>query len=112
MMQVVHEKECEEAVAAERSLPPRKVVQHAPSDWSIVQGIQLMGDLEPDSVKKLQEIAYYIALKGQSFSNFKEQLEIEQMHDVKYSGAYKNDKACKNFIFGIAIFLKRTLKTN
>ena len=61
-----------------------------------------MGDLEHDTVKKQQEFACYISLKAQPFSNFKEQLEIEQMQGVKYSRAYKNDKACKNFIFGIA----------
>ena len=61
-----------------------------------------MGDLQHDRVKKLQETAYNIALKGQPFSNFKEQLEVEQIHGVKYSGAYENDKACKKFIFGIA----------
>ena len=61
-----------------------------------------MGDLERGTVKKLREIAYYIALKGQLFSNFKEQFEIEEMQGMKYSGAYKNDKACKNFIFRIA----------
>ena len=78
-------------------------MQHAPSSSSIAQGIQPMGDLERDRVKKLQEIAYNIALKGQPFSNFKEQLEVEQIiHGVKYSGAYKNDKDCKKFIFGIA----------
>ena len=92
--QAVREKEYEETVAAERSLPPRKVVQHAPSNSSIVQGIQLIGDLEHDSVKKLQEIAYYTTLKGQPFLNSREQIEIEQMHRVKYSGASKNDKAC------------------
>ena len=53
------------------------------------------------TVKKLQEIAYYTALKGQPFSDFKKQLEIEQMHGVKYSGAYENDKACTNVIFDI-----------
>ena len=49
------------------------IVQHAPSNSSIVQGIQLIHD----SVNKLQEIVYYIALKEQPVSNFKEQLEIE-----------------------------------
>ena len=37
--QAVRGKEHEEAVAAGRSMPPRKVVQHAPSNWSFVQGI-------------------------------------------------------------------------
>ena len=43
--QVVREKQHEEAVVAGRSLPHRKAVQHAPSNLSIVQGIQLMSDL-------------------------------------------------------------------
>lgn len=41
-----------------------------------------MGYLEHDSVKELQEIAYYITLKEQLFFNFKEP-EIEQIHGVK-----------------------------
>ena len=69
-----------------------------------------MGDLEHDSLKNLQEIAYYITLKGQPFSNFKEHFEIEQMHGVKYSGAYENDKACENFIFGIAEYFEKNMK--
>ena len=66
-------KEHEEAFVAARSLTPRKDVQHAPSSSSIAQGIQLMGDLECE----LQEIACNSALKGQLFSNFREQLEVE-----------------------------------
>lgn len=46
-----------------------------------------MGYLEHDIVKELQEITYYITLKGQPFFNFKEEPEIEQIHGVKYSGA-------------------------
>ena len=69
-----------------------------------------MGDLEHESLKKLQEIAYYITIKGQPFSNFKEQFEIEQMHGVKYSGVYENDKACENFIFGIAEYFEKNMK--
>ena len=100
--QAIREKKHEEAVAVGQSVPPRKVVQQAPSDSPIIQGINHMGNLERESVKKLQEIAYYIALKGQPFSNFREQAELEQLHGVKYSGAYENDKACKDFIFSIA----------
>ena len=54
--QAVREKEHEEAVAAGRSLPPRKVVQHALSNSSIVQGIQLMGDLKCDTVKSYTKL--------------------------------------------------------
>ena len=58
-----------------------------------------MCDLDHDTVKKLHKITDWIALKGQPFSNFKEQLEREQMHGVKYSRAYEKDKMCKNFYF-------------
>ena len=72
-----------------------------------------MGDSECDTVKKLHEIAHYIAPKGQPFSEFKEQLEIEQMHGMKHSAAYENDKACKNLIFGMAEYVfKENIKVN
>ena len=58
---------------------------------TISQGTQLMCDLDHDTVKKLHKITDWIALKGQPFSNFKEQLEREQMHGVKYSRAYEKD---------------------
>ena len=56
---------------------------------------------------KLHEIAYYTALKGQPISNFKKELEIEQMHCVKYS-CYENGKVCADFVSDIAkYFLKK-----
>ena len=96
----VREKEHEEAFAAGRSLLSKKVKQHAHSNSSIVQGIQLMGGLERDTARNCQ----LQCSRRKPFSNFKEQLEIEQIHDMKYSGAYENDKACKHFIFSTAQF--------
>ena len=95
----VCKKEHKEAVVAGRSLPPRKVEQHAPSNSPLVQGIQLMGYLKHDTVKKLHEIDYYIALKGQLISNFKEQWQLQY------------DNACKNFIFSMAeYFFEENIK--
>ena len=54
------------------------------------------------TVKKVEEIDYYIALKEQPFLTFK---NIEKMHGVKYSGAYGNDKPCKKFIFGVTEYV-------
>ena len=70
--QAVWAKEHKEAVAAGSSIPSRKVVQHASSNSSIEQGIQIMSDLYStyewtDTVKKLHEIVYCTALKGQPF---------------------------------------------
>ena len=37
---------------------------------------------------------------------------FEQMHAVKYSGPYKNNKACKSFIFGISeYFFEENIKS-
>ena len=61
-----------------------------------------MGELEKESVQKLHEIAYYIASKRHAFTDFKDHIEMEKMHEVKYSGVYENESACKDFIFSIS----------
>lgn len=58
--QAVCEKEHQKAAVVGRSLSPRNIVQNGHSNTSIAQGIQLLGDFERDTVKKLCEIAYYI----------------------------------------------------
>ena len=30
---------------------------------------------------------------------------LEKLHGVKFTGAYENENACKNFIFGISEYL-------
>ena len=88
-------------------------MQQAPSNSSIVQCIQLTGDLEHDNVKKLQEIAYYIAPEGQPFSNFKEQLKIAQMHMRNILNITEMRKPIKIlFLVSLNFFLKKTLKIN
>ena len=93
------EKEHEGAVAAGISLAPRKVIQQTPSNSAIKQCFQHMGELEKESVQKLHEIAYYIASKGQAFTDFKDHIEVVKLHEVKYSGAYENES---DFIFSIS----------
>ena len=110
------EKEHEGAIAAGISLAPRKVIQQIPSNSAIKQCFQQMGELEKDSVQKLHEIAYYIASKGHAFTDFKDHIELEKMHEVKYSGAYENESACKDFIFSISEYffeegIKKKLET-
>ena len=61
-----------------------------------------MGELEKESVQKLHDIAYYIASKGHAFTDFKDHIELEKLHEVKYSGAYENESACRDFIFSIS----------
>ena len=39
------------------------------------------------------------------FTSFQNQLVLEELHGVKFTGAYENENACKNLIFGISEYL-------
>ena len=57
---------------------------------------------ERQTVKKLNEIAFFIALKGYPFTNLQDHIEIEKLHGVKYTVAYENESASKDFTFCIS----------
>ena len=62
----------EQAEAAGNLLPTRRVALQVPLDSSIVCVLQQIGDYEKERVEMLIEVAFYIALKGYSFAEFKE----------------------------------------
>lgn len=101
----VKAKEHADAVKSGVSLPPRKVVLQTPSDSAIAKSLQQMNDKERETVTKLNEIAYYIALHGLPFTMFEHQINLEKLHNVSYTGAYENRNACKNFIIDISDYL-------
>ena len=39
------------------------------------------------------------------FTAFQNQVALEKLHGAKFTGAYENENACKNFIFGISEYL-------
>ena len=100
------EKEHEEAVAVGKSLPPRKI-QRRPltSESSIYLGIQQMSEKDRETLSKLHDIPFHIALQRLTFTTFQNQVALEKLHGVKFTGAYENENACKNFIFGISEYL-------
>ena len=64
-----------------------------------------MGVKERSGLKKFVEIAHFIALKGRPFTDFKDHVELEKLHQVKFNtGAYENESACRDFINGIASY--------
>ena len=68
-----------------------------------------MGHNEQESLVKLHGITYYTALKGLVFTGFKNEIELQNLYNVKFeSGAYKKS-ACRDFFFmaSLTIFLKR-----
>ena len=65
-----------------------------------------MGEKERSGLKKLMDVAYFIALKGRPFTDFKDLIELEKLHDVKFdTSAYENESACRDFIKSTASYL-------
>ena len=98
----IREKEHEEAVAVGKSLPPRKM-QGRPltSESPIYLGIQQMSEKDRETLSKLHDIFFYVALQRLLFTAFQNQVTLGKLHGVTFTDAYENKNACKNFIFGI-----------
>ena len=61
-----------------------------PLSSSIIQGFRKTGHNEQESLVKLHGITYYTALKGLVFTGFKNEIELQNLYNVKFeSGAYK-----------------------
>ena len=94
------------AIAAGQSLPRKQVVQVIPDQSAIASGMRKMGEIERKGVKKLMDIAFFIAVKGRPFTDFKDHIELEKLHGVKFeTSAYENETACREFISSIACYL-------
>ena len=59
-----------------------------PNDSAISSGLKKMGVKEKEALTKLHDVAYYIALKGGPFADFKDPMDLGKLHGVKFqSGA-------------------------
>lgn len=96
------EKDHEKTLAHGITLPLLKVVSNGPFHSAIARRLQQMPKNERQTVKKLNEIAFFIALKGYPFTNLQDHIEIEKLHGVKYTVAYENESASKDFMFCIS----------
>ena len=85
----------EKAAVEGLSLPPNRVVHVIPANSAIASGIQTMSEKERHGIKKLMDIAYFIALKGRPFTDFRDHIELERLHQVKFNtNSYENETAC------------------
>ena len=99
------EKENEQAAIAGKSIPMRKITLEVSADSAISSGLKKMRVKEKQALTKLH-VAYYIALKGRPFTDFKDLIDLEKLHGVKFqSGAYENETSCRDFIDSISEFL-------
>ena len=100
------QKEHVEALALGKSLPQRKTQRHLlTSESHIYLGMQQMNEKNRETLSKLHDISFHIALQRLPFTAFQNQVALEKLHGVKFTGAYENENACKNFIFGISEYL-------
>ena len=60
--------------------------------------------------KRCTNFAFYLALKGHPICNFEDQIKPEKLHGVKYTGAYENESARRDFTFCISIFFEENVK--
>ena len=65
-----------------------KITLEVPVDSAISSGLKKMRVKEKQALIKLHDFAYYIALKGRPFTDFKDLIDLEKLHGVKFqSGA-------------------------
>ena len=84
----------------ENLLPPRKI-QHRPltSEPPIYLHIQQMSEKDHETLSRLHDISFHIALQRLPFTAFQNQVELQKLQGVKFIGDYENENACKNLIF-------------
>ena len=98
-------KEESDAKEAGMSVPPRKLVLKTPTDSAIFRSLQKMNDKDRETVTKLHDIAFYVALHNLQFTQCEQLINLEKLHNVPFSGAYENETACRNFILDTSDYL-------
>ena len=102
----VREKEFEDASKSGLQIKQKVIEQHIPKNSPLVAGFQRMDQAEEDTLAKLHDINYYIALRNHSFIEFKHLIELEEMHRMPYSSRkYINETGCRNIIQKISFCL-------
>ena len=71
--ETTHEKAADDG----NSVPPKYVFHEIPTDSAISSSFQKMSEVERAGIKKLIDIAYFIALKGRPFTDFQSHIELE-----------------------------------
>ena len=100
-------------MAAGISLPPRQVQQHMPPNSAIAKGLQRMDEKDQDTVEKLHEISFNIALQGLPFTTLRSQVENGKLHRVNLKDRMKMKLLVRLFYLGYqSICLRKPLRKN
>ena len=73
------------------------------ANTAIGESLRNMGKLFEDrqeSLEKLFHVAFHIALRGCSYTDFVHKLEVQKLYKVEFfkSGSYENVSVCREFI--------------
>ena len=73
---------------------------NTPIGESLRNMVKLSEDRGVSLEKQLIHIAYHIALRGRPYTDFVNELEVQELHKVECfkSGSYKNESACREFV--------------
>ena len=83
-----------------------KITLEVPADTPVSSGLKKMGVKQKQVLTKLHNGAYYITFKGRPLTDFKELIDLEKLHGVKFqSGAYEYETSCRDFTDSISEFL-------
>ena len=94
----VQEKEIEDESKSGLHIKQKVIEQHIPKNPPLVKGFQSF-QAEEDTLVKLQDIVYYIALRNNSFMEFKNFIELKEIHRMSYSlRKHINEMGCWNII--------------
>ena len=66
----------------EKSLPEKHIIHSIPINCIIASGIKRMDEKGMLGIKKLMDIAYFIAMKARPFTDFVDHIELEKVYGV------------------------------
>ena len=76
-------KENEQTTIAGKSIPIDTNRYKVPADSAVSSGLKNM-EVTKEALTKLHDVAYYIALKGRPFTDFKDLIDFEKLHGVEF----------------------------
>ena len=80
---VTEVKENEQTTIAGKSIPINTNRYKVPADSAVSSGLKNM-EVTKEALTKLHDVAYYIALKGRPFTDFKDLIDFEKLHGVEF----------------------------
>ena len=104
-----NEKEAREAREAGVALPKKKVVASVLERAAIKKSLNKLLQNELQTLRKLFNTAYFIALKEHAFTDFKDEIELQKINNVVFQFAsHENKTGCREYINSISDYFFRS----